>query len=41
MSVALGEHGPTRIMLEWLLTCISFWGWLFAMWLGFFFSPTF
>lgn len=37
MNIALGEHGPTCISLEWLLTCISFWGWLFAVWVGVFF----
>lgn len=37
MKVALVEHGPTHILLEWLLTCISFRGWLFAMWVGVFF----
>lgn len=39
MKVALVERGPTHILLEWLLTCISFRGWLFAMWVGVLFPP--
>lgn len=40
MIIALGEHGLTCILLEWLLTCISFWSWLFAVWVEVFF-PSF